>query len=105
MNRNLVPLIFLLAIILIIGGCGSSNPIDSSMRGEGALDTIGAAVEGDMSDMAGMHPWDRYTGEDVRNLPQYIEGEVLIVLHDGVDPQALYQALMGDCISYEHRHR
>ena len=90
MSRNCIHLIFLLAVILIVGGCGSSNPVDPSMRGESVLDSNGILSNRELPDPADIQPWNRYAGEDIRNLPRYIEGEVLIVLHDGVDPQTLY---------------
>jgi len=95
MNRNWVPLILLLAIILIYGGCGNGNPVNPSMRGESSTDTTGVDVQRNLPGAAEMRPWEVFPGEDIRNLPQYIEGEVLIVLNEGVNPSALYPMAKG----------
>ncbi len=90
MNRTWVPLIILLAIILIYSGCGNSDPVNPSMRGESSTDTTGVTVERSLPGAEEMRPWEIFPGEDIRNLPEYIEGEVLIVLNEGVEASALY---------------
>ena len=81
MNRIFFPLAFLLVMFLLITGCSHSSSVAPPLRSDesGVAGSIGLAA-------------DRATlpGTDVRNLPRYLPGEVLVVLHDGVDPNAVF---------------
>ncbi len=78
-------LIILLAIIVISGGCGNSSPSLPPIRGdasgysEGINGLYGVDIPGIDSKYG-----------DVRDMPRYLEGEVLVVLHSTADANALY---------------
>ncbi len=91
MHRPAIVLASILAIFIIISGCSHSGPTGVAIRGDesGAAGSMVRNDDHGISNSIG-HPWDRGPGVDVRNLPRYIEGEVLVVLNDGIDASAMY---------------
>jgi len=90
MSRYAFPIIFILAIVLITGGCSGGDPVTSPDRGDNSDAAIGAISDEQSTNPALCHPWDADKWPDAANGPQWIEGEVLVVLHDNVDASALY---------------
>ncbi len=89
MQRIVYPLFALLIIAISSGGCGSSDAVLPPPPRDDAGSS--ASIQQGIHDQAG---WaigiDPLTREDVRDLPRWLDDEVLIVLHDHISPDTLY---------------
>lgn len=90
MSRYAFLIIFLFAIVLITGGCSGGGPILPPERGDNSDAMLGFDSDELDADSASMHPWETGSWPDAKNSPPWLEGEVLVVLHDSVDPSAVY---------------
>jgi len=84
-----LPLLAILAIIVLVSGCSNSNPSLPSPGGDGtaSLDSIDSSSLGITS--ADLRE-DMFDGSDIRDLPRWLDDQVLIVLYDSTDANALY---------------
>ena len=104
MKRFANPLIALLAIIILSGGCGSSGPSLPPPYDEGAMSNGTFNSDGIGFDSSGLSA-NIPPGNDVRDLPRWLNDEVLIVLHDGEDASALYPMANSLGLSLMHEIR
>jgi hypothetical protein len=90
MNRLAFLPLFFLAMMILYGGCGSSGPTDPLRVDEaGDAGIVGVGGEGRHFPIK-YDPDSLALGVDVRDLPRWLDDEVLIVLHDGIDPASVF---------------
>jgi len=84
MIRHPFPITILAIAVILIQGCSSDGLSIPPLRSDEGSLTIGA----NPNQASGVAANSAVT--DIRNRPRYLEGEVLIVLKDGIDPGGVY---------------
>ena len=90
MGRRHFILLLLLAITLIWNGCGGSDSILPPSSGDSATSGLNTLPTQPGKDFVDLSSRLSDPSTDIRDLPRYIDGEVLIVLQDNINPDTLH---------------